>query len=356
MKIKIILSVIMLGCFSAFAQDNPYEIYGHKTNVVYVDRNLFTLISKDSNSITKKIVYDAEKRMLFLYDNDNKILHTFNVVPNKQFIWLSVDPATKKYPSMSPYSAFGGSPILITDKKGDILTIGNEKSDLSLADMQSLVPKEYQGMIKVVNKNTIIFEGYDNLPENIKNYEGVSLLNNMITSQKVYKYTAGNTIKVRDSGTNQSGIVVYDPTGPKANVADLAIQNYSITPKWAEEKGDESYKPEEGVDGSVRIPQGDFSVENQFTNTTMKVDRPVLVFHELKENFLRTETTQKQITGYSYAPNGGMYYSNSESTTTGGAHEASGNLGKTNARQLGLKVNGASGTAQNWKFTPTTNQ
>ncbi|MCO5254491.1 MAG: hypothetical protein M9892_09025 [Bacteroidetes bacterium] len=353
MKTKILLILLAISSFAANAQnDNPYAIFGHKTTVNYVDNDLFTLENPDSTSLTKKIVYNAEERKLYLYGDDNILLHSYSVLPTNQFIWLSTDPAARKYPSMSPYSAFGGNPILITDPNGDTLRISNDASSASLSDLQSLIPKDYQSMIKVVNSNMIVFQGYENLPENIKKYEGVSLLNNMINSQKNYQYTAGNTIIGFDPVTNSTGQIVYDPTGTDANNANGAIQNFSKTPYWPDNPNAQ-YQPGDGFDGSVRIPQGNFTVENVFTNTAVSVDRPTVVFHELKENFLRTETNQTQQSGYSYAPNGGMYYSNNSSSLTGGAHQAAGNVGKTNSKQLGISTNGASGTGQNWQFTPT---
>ncbi|MBW7867008.1 MAG: hypothetical protein H3C31_01650 [Brumimicrobium sp.] len=353
MKTKLVLTILMLGSFAANAQnDNPYAIFGQKTTVNYIDNDLFTLYNSDSTSITKKIVYNSEERKLYLFGANDVLLHSYNVLPNNQFIWLSTDPAARKYPSMSPYSAFGGNPILITDPNGDTLRISNEASSASLADLQSLIPKDYQSMIKVVNSNMIVFQGYENLPDNIKKYEGVSLLNNMINSQKNYQYTAGNTIIGFDPVTNSTGAIIYDPSGADANNANNAIQNFSKTPYWADNPNAQ-YQPGDGFDGSVRIPQGSFSVENVFTNTPVPVDRANVVFHELKENFLRTETNQTQLSGYSYAPNGGMYYSNSSSSLTGGAHQAAGSVGKTNAKQLGISTSGATGTGQNWQFTPT---
>lgn len=353
MKTKILFSLLAISSFAANAQNNnPYEIFGHKKTVNYIDKDLFTLDNPDSTSLTKKMVYNSEERKLYLYGVDNSLLHSYNVLPNNQFIWLSTDPAARKYPSMSPYSAFGGNPILITDPNGDTLRVSHEASSASLSDLQSLIPNDYQSMLNVVNNDMIVFQGYENLPDNVKQYEGVALLNSMINSQKNYIYSAGNTIQGFDPVANASGPIIYDPNASGANNPLNAIQNFSKTPYWPDNPNAQ-YQPAGGVDGSVRIAQGNFTVENVYTNTPVAVDRANIVFHELKENFLRTETNQVQQPGFSYAPNGGMYYSNNSNSLTGGAHQAAGNVGKTNANQLGISTTGASGTGQNWQFKPT---
>src|ERR1043165_649683 len=110
--------------------------------------------------------------------------------------WLSVDSKFKKYPSMSSYVAFGNSPLIVRDPDGKDLYIGGEKS-LSLADIQSLVPEAYRTQLSVVD-DKVVFNDFNNLPDNIKSYEGVSLLNTMITSDKKYKYSVSDNAAGRD--------------------------------------------------------------------------------------------------------------------------------------------------------------
>ena len=120
MKIKIILSVIMLGCFSVFAQDNPYEIFGHKTNVVYETRvsEYLYIKNRDTTSITKAIAFNIDEGVVLFLGNKDSILSIVEISPEQLLHWVSVDPSEKKYPNLSPYNFCNNNPIYLIDPDG----------------------------------------------------------------------------------------------------------------------------------------------------------------------------------------------------------------------------------------------
>jgi RHS repeat-associated protein len=199
--------------------------------------------------------------------------------------FLSCDPAAKKYPFMSPYAAFGNNPIFFKDNGGRTLEPGGNIS-LTMRDLRSLVPKEYQSQIQVNSAGKIEFQNYDKLPDAVQNYEGVKLLNDLISSSSSYKYSVSNETKARIRESGKTGVMDLNLEAAKTQPWE-AIANFSKTPRSDEPQ---DYLPEEGFDGAVTIAEGEFFNSNPMTGTgKFPINRANIVFHELKESYLRTD-------------------------------------------------------------------
>jgi len=217
--------------------------------------------------------------------NGNSINYDARMLDTRLGQFLSIDPAQRKYPGLSPYSAFGNNPIFFKDNGGRTLEPGGNKTQ-ALVDIQSLVPKNYQSQIKINDAGKIIFEGYDKLSDKVKQYEGISLVNNLISSKNDYQYIAGDKINStnRETGAKQE----LEAKGSTPTFQE-AITNLSKTPYGSGGLGDqENNLPADGFEGAVRISEGEFSSYSDM-GTYISVSRKNVVFHELKENFLRTE-------------------------------------------------------------------
>ncbi len=239
-------------------------------------------------------------------ENDNEVKGTGNqinydarMLDTRLGRFLSIDPATQKYPFSSPFVAFGNSPIYFKDNGGKTLEPGGNKA-LALNDIRSLVPKEFHSQIQINSSGKIEFQNYDKLPDAIKSYEGVSLVNNLINSTKDYKYTAGRQVEGIKRTTNERFML----TEPKGNTSpEMAISNLSITPRSDYPLDDmANFLPEKGYDGSIRIGEGEFFRKNPTTGTgRFSYDRSKVIFHEFLENYLRTEN------GKDYPGNNGAH-------------------------------------------------
>jgi len=79
--------------------------------------------------------------------------------------WLSVDPMSDKYPSISPYAYCAWNPVRLIDPTGDTITcVGHEKEKLYsyLARFQHCFPKEYKKLQESTNHYVIQYtEGED---------------------------------------------------------------------------------------------------------------------------------------------------------------------------------------------------
>lgn len=240
----------------------------------------------------QRTVFDTKKKKITNFVPEDT---TYNKYPIDMvvFAW-GIDPLARKYPSISPYVGLGDNPILFVDKDGQKLFVAGNTS-VALADIQSLIPKEYHSQIKVTNDNQIIFESFDQLPKEIQQYEGISLLNNLISSEKNYKYSISDvgTGRERTGDKKTTGlnlaVETYDP--PRDPTPQNAILNFSTTERSDYPTDDiANFLPEEGFQGSVTIREGEFSRSNPETTTgSFPYLRSKVVFHELLENYLRTE-------------------------------------------------------------------
>jgi RHS repeat-associated protein len=246
--------------------------------------------------------------------------------------WLSVDPLARKFTSISPYATFGNIPIIFVDPDGKDLIISG-KTAVALQDIRSLVPKEYQYLIKVEASGKIIFNIND-LPDEVKSYEGVALLNDLVKPGKNYNYKVGDELIGIDRGTNityinkvgNADVLKDNPT------AQGAILNFSITERTDLNKSDiENSIPEKGFDGAVLIQEGEFTRANSSTGTgEFSLERNTIVFHELLENKLRTE-------------NGKDYKGQS------GAHKGASDKGDKFSKEVNMKSDKNAGTATGFK-------
>ncbi|RZK38184.1 MAG: hypothetical protein EOO90_23100 [Pedobacter sp.] len=214
--------------------------------------------------------------------------------------WKSLDPLAAKYPGMAPYIFGGSNPILFRDPDGKVLVLGGNL-ELSLTDVQSLVPKQYREQVKVVD-GKVVFEQFNSLPKSVKTFQGVVLLNSIITSEKRYGYSVSDVALSRSRVTNQEREVdlanVSRLAPEKRNDPNAAIRNYSTTARQDISPGSQSNDlPADGLDGQVVIREGSFWTSwrlydeggRESSEYFDKKPRARVVFHELKENFERTE-------------------------------------------------------------------
>ena len=113
MKSNIILSLAIFGSFEAIAQDNPYEIFGHKSKVVY-ETNIAELLkikNNDNASAVKALAFNIEEGYVLFLGNNDSILSQVKIQPDRLLRFLSVDPVSKDYPGISPYAFVANNPI-----------------------------------------------------------------------------------------------------------------------------------------------------------------------------------------------------------------------------------------------------
>lgn len=117
---QITLLLALFGSFAAFAQNNPYEIFGQSSNVVYETKvsDLFSVTNNDTNSHIKALAFNIEEGYVLFLGEKDSILSKVKVAPDQLLRFLSVDPAANEYPGISPYAFVNNNPINAIDPDG----------------------------------------------------------------------------------------------------------------------------------------------------------------------------------------------------------------------------------------------
>lgn len=129
MKIKILLTLFAISSFAANAQnDNPYAIFGHKTNVLYEDKkpDLFRVKNCDTISQVTTLAFDFQKHLIYLLDKNDSTIDQAPIDNNKLLRWLSIDPKAKEYPGLSPYNFVANNPLYYIDPDGRKLVVADK--------------------------------------------------------------------------------------------------------------------------------------------------------------------------------------------------------------------------------------
>ena len=121
MKTKILLSLLAISSFAANAQnDSPYQVFGHKSKVIYEEtkEDYLRIANSNTNDSVKFIVFNFSNRTVQLLDLNGSVTQTLPIKSERLLRWLSVDPLASKYPSSSPYNFVDNNPIMRVDPDG----------------------------------------------------------------------------------------------------------------------------------------------------------------------------------------------------------------------------------------------
>ncbi|HMQ97297.1 MAG TPA: hypothetical protein PKC42_04330, partial [Candidatus Nanoperiomorbaceae bacterium] len=182
-------------------------------------------------------------------------------------------------PSMSGYSVLGSNPILHVDPLGDTWDISQNKQ--SKADAQSLVKKDNQKYMTFTDGHVGLNFGdlsKEEIAGLMKADEGLSLVNDLVSSEKKFLYGATDFALIRDGEGAKAGIPMY--------TIDSGVINASEGGK--DSAGGHTHRPQAGYDGQVVIhPDANYQ-EQDASGAVIKKSRAATVFHELAENYQRT--------------------------------------------------------------------
>jgi RHS repeat-associated protein len=214
----------------------------------------------------------------------------------------------KPNPSISNYAAFANNPIWFTDKNGDTLDIDN--SAQAKADIKTLTGK-YSDVVTFDDNGRVGID-WSNAPakaqksekrlerfkQKAMNEEGFVLINELVNTDGRIFYGTESPVGARDRNSLDILDIPFPlhPPGFETEKPHFFL-NMLITPY---SESNPYILPKAGYDGQVMIAKGspyiwqnNYTYDSQrnitgTTKTLVKISRYGIIYHELRENYLRT--------------------------------------------------------------------
>jgi hypothetical protein len=143
MKRLIIILAVLLTLYVNIYAENPYKQFGCEGKELLTEQEksgerTFIVVSNDSLSEFKKIVFDFKEYNYYIYDKDSTLIKTgiFDMLIPKR--WLSMDPLASKFPQQSPYSGFDDNPIFLIDPDGKSTHTSNDGTVIAVYNDKDL--------------------------------------------------------------------------------------------------------------------------------------------------------------------------------------------------------------------------
>ena len=258
-----------------------------KTEITKEIVNISSLSRGDISNTIENLIDIVPKYLLNAKELDEEsglYYYEARYLDSKHGTFNSRDPLFEKYFWMSPYAYCMNNPLRYIDPTGmDLDVASNEESK---NDILSIVNSTNRDRV-VFNDNgsvCIDFDGLDDEGKNkmLKQDKGLSLINDMIESDKKMLYEASDVGLCLDRDGKREGMPM--------SLAFEGILNLSNFGKDSE--NGYTNRPREGYDGQVTI-----SISGQYNDKNGNNLRISTVFHELAENYERTHN------GCDYKPN-----------------------------------------------------
>lgn len=122
---KYLITFLLTAITATVLAQTPYDEFAPEVSRQMLGQPLkFELVNTDSCAEIKRIKFDIETSIVTYFNNEDSIIEEVELPPTA-YKWLSVDPAAKEYPSLSPYNFVGNNPINAIDPDGQRIVFVN---------------------------------------------------------------------------------------------------------------------------------------------------------------------------------------------------------------------------------------
>jgi len=191
--------------------------------------------------------------------------------------FLSIDPGrdwnAREPQSWNLFSYVRNNPVTFTDPTGMLFKVAGEGVQDDLCGFAGLSSEQCGGLVKVAEDGTVSLNATD---DQIAGNEGLVLINDLVSSDNVYLGVVGTTMPI---GTGSRTL------GPGTN--DYLVMNLSVT---KDDRPARQLLPPAGFHGAVGIFAG---ISGVYGAEGRPVHRASILFHELAENYAKTEKRQQ---------------------------------------------------------------
>jgi len=206
--------------------------------------------------------------------------------------WLSLDPKASKYPSLSAYAAFGLNPIYYIDPGGETLKVAWSSSTneiIARQDVLRLLPPGeaghvYEAALTITDAGDVVFN-ITAKQAAASGDAGVQLLYGLTSSSKNYQHTVADLgfSKTREGSEEGFDLYFAKDNNQLLNLSKTRMSEVKGAPGSPQQNRFDSNVPvDNALDGEVII----------YSETDLiNAPRESVVFHELEENYQRTENS-----------------------------------------------------------------
>nr|WP_315218679.1 RHS repeat-associated core domain-containing protein [uncultured Flavobacterium sp.] len=196
--------------------------------------------------------------------------------------WMNIDPLAEKYYNFTPYNYAVNNPVFFVDPDGRDLDVGTDKK--SKKDIQSLVDRGNRKYVKI-DKGGHVTLDFSKIGKNksassiLAKDAGLNLVNVMASSSKKYLFESSSVALVKDAAGNKSAFQMSRDANGVVNASDGGKDS----------AGANTYLPRGSYNGQVVIGDRVSYEEVDSGGFSVSKSRSSVIFHELAENFERTE-------------------------------------------------------------------
>jgi hypothetical protein len=200
----------------------------------------------------------------------------------------NLDPITT--PFFSPYVCFALNPIFYSDPNGDIFKIGDGKQ--TRTDVTNMVQTKNRNYLKVDENSGVVSLDFGSkspgeIQKILNNDGGLNLINDLISAKGTIYYGAESYTTIINSGGDKRAYTKL--TGVNINAGDNSRSPVLNLSKFGFSSIDKLDETPAFYDGVVIIDPTATFTEFDTSSNIISLDRSNLVFHELAENYERTE-------------------------------------------------------------------